>query len=115
MLVLSRQQDQSVMLGEKVEVVVLAIRSDRVILVIYAPTELLPTDAERKSPDYAVVTLRRDETLRLGPDIEITLVDIIRGDKARLAFDCWPPEMPIHRKEVWEAIRRERGEDRGPL
>jgi carbon storage regulator len=41
----------------------------------------------------------------IGDDIEITVVDI-RGDKVRLGINA-PTEIPVHRKEVYEAIKRE--------
>jgi carbon storage regulator len=41
----------------------------------------------------------------IGDDIEITVVDI-RGDKVRLGINA-PSEIPVHRKEVYEAIKRE--------
>ena len=41
----------------------------------------------------------------VGDDIEITVVDV-RGDKVRLGINA-PSEVPVHRKEVYEAIQRE--------
>jgi len=41
----------------------------------------------------------------IGDDIEITIVDI-RGEKVRLGINA-PPHIPVHRKEVYEAIKRE--------
>lgn len=38
-----------------------------------------------------------------GMVIAVTLVEL-RGDKARLGFDA-PPDIPIHRKEVWDKIK----------
>jgi carbon storage regulator len=44
----------------------------------------------------------------IGDDIEITIVDI-RGDKVRLGITA-PATIPVHRKEVYEAIQRENRE-----
>lgn len=52
-----------------------------------------------------VLSRQRDETIMIGDDIEITVVDI-RGDKVRLGITA-PNSVPVHRKEVYEAIRRE--------
>lgn len=52
-----------------------------------------------------VLSRLRDQTIMIGDKIEITVVDI-RGDKVRLGINA-PPEVPVHRKEVWEAIKRE--------
>lgn len=52
-----------------------------------------------------VLSRQRDQTIMIGDDIEITVVDI-RGDKVRLGINA-PQEIPVHRKEVYEAIKRE--------
>lgn len=52
-----------------------------------------------------VLSRQRDETIMIGDDIEITVVDI-RGDKVRLGITA-PSVVPVHRKEVYEAIKRE--------
>jgi carbon storage regulator len=41
----------------------------------------------------------------IGDKIEITVVDI-RGDKVRIGITA-PSQIPVHRKEVYEAIRKE--------
>ena len=53
-----------------------------------------------------VLSRQRDETIMIGDDIEITIVDI-RGEKVRLGINA-PPHVPVHRKEVYEAIKREK-------
>ena len=52
-----------------------------------------------------VLSRQRDETIMIGDDIEITIVDI-RGDKVRLGITA-PRSVPVHRKEVYDAIKRE--------
>src|SRR2546430_2555487 len=52
-----------------------------------------------------VLSRQRDETIMIGDEIEITVVDI-RGDKVRLGITA-PTRIPVHRKEVYEAIRAE--------
>ena len=52
-----------------------------------------------------VLSRQRDETIMIGDDVEITVVDI-RGDKVRLGITA-PREIAVHRKEVYDAIRRE--------
>ncbi len=51
---------------------------------------------------------RKDESIMIGDDVEITIVDV-RGDKVRLAINA-PRSIPVHRKEVYEAIQREKAE-----
>jgi carbon storage regulator len=52
-----------------------------------------------------VLSRQRDETIMIGDEIEITVVDI-RGDKVRLGINA-PRSVQVHRKEVYEAIKRE--------
>jgi carbon storage regulator len=52
-----------------------------------------------------VLSRQRDETIMIGDEIEITIVDI-RGDKVRLGITA-PAHVPVHRKEVYDAIQRE--------
>jgi carbon storage regulator len=52
-----------------------------------------------------VLSRQRDETIMIGDDVEITVVDI-RGDKVRLGITA-PTHVSVHRKEVYDAIQRE--------
>jgi carbon storage regulator len=52
-----------------------------------------------------VLSRQRDESIVIGEDIVITIVDI-RGDKVRLGIEA-PGEVPVHRQEIYEAIQRE--------
>lgn len=52
-----------------------------------------------------VLSRHRDESIIIGDDIVVTIVDI-RGDKVRLGINA-PQDIPVHRQEVYEAIQRE--------
>ncbi|MEX0867593.1 MAG: carbon storage regulator CsrA, partial [Pirellulales bacterium] len=52
-----------------------------------------------------VLSRQRDESIIIGNNIVVTIVDV-RGDKVRLGIDA-PAEIPVHRREVYEAILRE--------
>ena len=52
-----------------------------------------------------VLSRQRDETIMIGDDIEITIVDI-RGDKVRVGINA-PRKIQVHRKEVYDAIKAE--------
>jgi len=62
-------------------------------------------ESPRKEPVMLVLSRQRDETIMIGDNIEVTVVDI-RGDKVRLGINA-PKEISVHRKEVYDAIRRE--------
>jgi carbon storage regulator len=56
-----------------------------------------------------VLSRQKDESIIIGDDIEITIVDV-RGDKVRLGINA-PREISVHRKEVYEAIQREKAQN----
>lgn len=53
-----------------------------------------------------VLSRQKDESIVIGDDIKITIVDV-RGDKVRLGIEA-PREVSVHRIEVYEAIQREK-------
>lgn len=52
-----------------------------------------------------VLSRKTHEVVKIGEDIEVVIVEI-RGDKVRLGFTA-PKIVPVHRKEVWEAIQKQ--------
>jgi cytosine deaminase len=52
-----------------------------------------------------VLSRTRDQTIMIGDDVEVTIVDI-RGDKVRLGINA-PRTVSVHRKEIYDAVRRE--------
>jgi len=57
-----------------------------------------------------VLSRQRDESIMIGDDVEITIVDV-RGDKVRLGITA-PKQIPVHRREIYDAIQREKAEAR---
>lgn len=51
-----------------------------------------------------VLSRKKDEAIVINSDIEIVVLEI-RGDEVRLGIEA-PKEVPIHRLEVYKAIKR---------
>ena len=51
-----------------------------------------------------VLSRKKNESIVINDDITIVVVEI-RGDKVRLGIEA-PREVPVHRSEIYEAIRR---------
>jgi carbon storage regulator len=60
-----------------------------------------------------VLSRKKDESIVINNDITIVVVEI-RGDKVRLGVEA-PKEVPVHRREVFEAIARGEPLDAGTL
>ncbi len=51
-----------------------------------------------------VLSRKKNESIVINNDITIVVVEI-RGDKVRLGVEA-PKEVPVHRREVYDSIRR---------
>jgi carbon storage regulator len=51
-----------------------------------------------------VLSRKKNESIVINNDITIVVVEI-RGDKVRLGVEA-PKEVPVHRREVYDAVRR---------
>lgn len=51
-----------------------------------------------------VLSRKKNESIMINDDITITVVEI-RGDKVRLGIEA-PKETAVHRREVYDAIKR---------
>ena len=51
-----------------------------------------------------VLSRKKNESIVINNDITIVVVEI-RGDKVRLGVEA-PKEVPVHRREVYVAIKR---------
>lgn len=58
-----------------------------------------------------VLSRKKNESIVINNDITIVVVEI-RGDKVRLGVEA-PKEVPVHRREVYDAIHRANGSTEG--
>ena len=58
-----------------------------------------------------VLSRKKNESIVINDNVVITVVEV-RGDKVRLGIVA-PKDIPVHRKEVAEAIAREKRGDAG--
>jgi len=63
-----------------------------------------PVHPEKGGFPMLVLSRKKNESIVINDDITIVVVEI-RGDKVRLGVEA-PKEVPVHRREVFDAIRR---------
>jgi carbon storage regulator len=105
MLVLSRREGESMMIGDDLMLTVSKIDPDRVQLQLsqkFFANRMSFFDPTRES------WLRSGQSMAIADGVTCTLV-AIKGDKVRLGFTV-PKGIALHRKEVYDAI-----EDPKPL
>lgn len=59
-----------------------------------------------------VLSRQKDESIMIGDGddkVEVVIVDV-RGDKVRLGINA-PRTTPVHRKEIYDAIQKEKEEN----
>lgn len=60
-----------------------------------------------------VLSRRKNEAIVIGGDITVVVTEIV-GDKVKLGVEA-PREVPVHRREVHNAIERQRAAARASL
>ena len=55
-----------------------------------------------------VLSRKKNESIVINNEITVVVVEI-RGDKVSLGIEA-PREVPVHRREVYDAIRRDEAE-----
>lgn len=95
MLVLSRQVDEAVMIGDSISVTVVSIRSEMTTLFVRYRDETQRVEQK--------LSLEVDDRLEITNEIHVYVVDI-GEDKVRLGIVA-PSVLAVHRKEVYEAIK----------
>jgi len=57
-----------------------------------------------------VLSRKKNESIVINDNITIVVVEV-RGDKVRLGVEA-PKEVPVHRREVYEAIKKNELDER---
>ena len=73
------------------------------------PDDLHRFDPAQEENAMLVLSRKRGERIVIGPNIEVTVVDIC-GNRVRLAFDA-PSDVSVHRQEVFQRIQVENRHD----
>lgn len=58
-----------------------------------------------------ILTRRVAERILIGDDVEITVLGI-KGNQVRIGIDA-PPEISVHREEIYQRIQAEKAGDSG--
>lgn len=130
MLVLNRQRDEEIYIDDdKIKVSVADIRGDRTRIGINAPeypvhrreiydammsgSGNVESLAKKGTGGKLVLTRQIDESIMIGDNVEIFIVNI-RGEKVRLGINA-PPQMSVHRKEVYEVMKKKDSPSKGKI
>ncbi len=58
-----------------------------------------------------ILTRKIGESLIIGDDVEVTVLGT-KGNQVRIGIDA-PKDVSVHRKEIYEKIQEERGQEPG--
>src|SRR5437588_465430 len=71
---------------------------------VQGPAASSDAQALGRTVGMLVLSRKKNESIVINNDITIVVVEI-RGDKVRLGIEA-PKEIPVHRREVYDAIKR---------
>ena len=66
----------------------------------------LCTTSNFKEEKMLVLSRKKGQRVMIGRNVEIFVIEL-RGDRVQLGINA-PPEVTVHRKEVYDRIRKER-------
>lgn len=66
-----------------------------------------PPPRKKGTDRMLVLTRKEQESIMIGDDVEIVVVEIQHDNKVRIGITA-PPDVAVHRREVYDAIKREK-------
>jgi len=66
---------------------------------------MIRSSERKENGDMLVLSRKKNESIVINDQITIVVVEI-RGDKVRLGIEA-PKDVPVHRREVYEAIKNQ--------
>ena len=108
MIHVSRSRNQSMIIGDDLQVTVLEVQADRALIAVCRRS------SEGRLTTWSEISrqwLTVGKSMPLGDDT-LCLAHSIRGERVRLAF-AMPATIALHRKEVYEAIHENWGDEPG--
>ena len=60
-----------------------------------------------------ILTCKVDDSIMVGDNIEIKLMSIGNGQKARIGIQA-PREIPVHRMKIYQRIQKEKEDEGNP-
>ena len=113
MLVLGRMKDQSVMIRDEIEVVLVDVAEGRATVKITCPPEIPVRKSEAQEPEpvkdgEVVLDRGQYEAFFIGDEIEVCFLDYrVKpfGTICRFGYTA-QRSIPIHRREIYEKIQK---------
>ena len=130
MLVISRKKHEGIVINDDITLIVVEISDDKVRLGINAPKNVPvhrrevfdaikrkeaktgipePPRKVRDGDGKLVLSRKKRESIVINDNITIVVIEI-RGERVRLGVEA-PREIPVHRSEVFNAIKRSKTQE----
>jgi carbon storage regulator len=72
---------------------------------------IVPAPKQERGAPMLILTRRVGETVKIGDNITVTVL-AVKGLQVRIGIDA-PKDVPVHREEIAERIKRERSANGG--
>ena len=106
MLVLTRKKEESIMIGDDVEITIVDIDGDNVRLSIIMERFAITLSLSQQNKGKWDERDEKHKSIIIGDDVKIIIVNVCR-DLVRLGSDA-ADVIPVHRREIYDANQRKK-------